>query len=87
VPQKKGRQSFFKELNDAVLPCVFFESTHRIMKTLETLVQETPEKNLVVAREITKLHEEIVRDIPAKVLEYFTRYRDHQKGEFVLILY
>ena len=87
VPQKKGRLTFFKELASASLPTIFFESTHRIMKTLESLTTEIPHKKLVVAREITKLHEEVVRGSAHEVLEYFNENVQHQKGEFVVIVY
>jgi 16S rRNA (cytidine1402-2'-O)-methyltransferase len=87
VPQKKGRVTFFEDLKEASLPTIFFESTHRIMKTLESLKNAVPEKKLVVAREITKMFEEVVRDTPEAVLAYFEENKEHQKGEFVLIVY
>ncbi len=87
LPQKKGRQTFFRELAVATVPVMFFESTHRIMKALESLCEYCPEKNIVIAREITKFHEELVRGSAEEVLEYFKEYSDHQKGEFVIIVY
>lgn len=86
VPQKKGRETFFKELDTMEGPIMFLESTHRIMKTLQSLAEKVPQKRLVVAREITKLHEEVVSGVPAEVLRYFSEHVDHQKGEFVLML-
>ncbi len=60
---------------------IFYESPHRIEKTLQHLAQEHPERDLVIARELTKIHEEFVRgkakDIPIKP------YR----GEIVLLLH
>jgi len=87
LPQKKGRQTFFKELNIAILPVMFFESTHRIMKALESLCEYCPKKTIVIAREITKFHEELVRGSAEEVLVYFKEHTDHQKGEFVVIVY
>jgi 16S rRNA (cytidine1402-2'-O)-methyltransferase len=87
VPQKKGRQTFFKDLAAAVVPVIFFESTHRIMKTLESLVAEVPLKHIAIAREITKMHEEIVRGSAEEVLKYFNENAEHQRGEFVVIVY
>lgn len=87
LPQKKGRQTFFKELATAEVPVIFFESTHRIMKALESLVEYCPLKTVAIAREITKFHEEIVRGTVQELLEYFETNRDHQKGEFVVIVY
>lgn len=87
LPQKKGRQTFFKALAVAEVPVIFFESTHRVMKALESLVEYCPSKTIAIAREITKFHEEIVRGSAEELLEYFNTYTDHQKGEFVVIVY
>ncbi len=87
LPQKKGRQTFFATLNDSQIPVIFLESTHRIMKTLDSLVTYCPLKNIVICREMTKFHEEVVRGTPIEVLQYFTEHVDHQKGEFVVIVY
>ncbi len=87
IPQKKGRQTFFKDLSTAAVPVIFFESTHRIMKTLESLAVEVPSKKVAIAREITKMHEEVVRGSAEEVLGYFIENLQHQKGEFVVIVY
>ena len=87
LPQKKGRQTFFKELAEAQLPTIFFESTHRIMKALQSLQEYCPLKTVVIAREITKFHEEVVRGSAEELVAYFTENSDHQKGEFVVIVY
>lgn len=90
IPHKKGRQTFFAELCTLpVQPVVFFESTHRLIKTLESLaVIEPPAGHAItvtVARELTKIFEEVVIDTPANVLEYFMSTPIKQKGEFVII--
>lgn len=91
IPHKKGRQTFFQDLELYDHPVVFFESVHRIMKTLQSLVDlpnedSTIDRTITIAREITKLHEEVVQGTPAEVLEYFATHTDHQKGEFVVIV-
>ena len=86
IPQKKGRQTFFALLPEYDHPVIFFESTHRIMKTLEALDDLSINRRIVVARELTKLHEEVVHGTPAEVLAYFIEHPDHQKGEFVVIV-
>lgn len=86
VPHKKGRQTFFTEIANATLPVVFFESTHRIMKALESLSETSAEKRITIAREITKLHEEVVSGTAAEVLEYFSASPEHQRGEFVVMV-
>jgi 16S rRNA (cytidine1402-2'-O)-methyltransferase len=86
VPQKKGRETFFKSLESYEMPVIFFESTHRIMKTLESLKNLAISGKISVAREITKMHEEFVSGTPEEVLNYFNEHPDHQKGEFVVIV-
>ncbi len=87
VPHKKGRKSFFEEVKECSVPAIFFESTHRIMKTLESLCEYAEGKTVTIARELTKLHEEVVVGTPQEVLEYFIEHTDHQRGEFVVIVH
>lgn len=85
VPQKKGRETFFKSLATYDHPTVFFESTHRILKTLQTLVKEYPEDTLYIGRELTKMHEELLVGTPEELLAILEETPVKQKGEFVLI--
>ena len=91
VPHKKGRQTFFKSLPTYKMPVIFYESPHRIMKTLESLKSmgdgnSTVDCTITVARELTKIHEEVVKGTPEEVFEYFTENPDHVRGEFVVIV-
>jgi len=87
APQKKGRETFFKNIANVEIPVIFFESTHRIMKTLEALAEKNDVINdVVVARELTKMHEEVVSGSAEEVLRYFETNGDHQKGEFVILV-
>lgn len=86
VPHKKGRQTFFKSLENYTEPVIFFESTHRIMKTLESLKDLPSGIKVSVGRELTKMHEEFVVGSAEEIFTYFTENRNHQKGEFVVIL-
>lgn len=86
VPHKKGRQTFFKSLEEYKEPVIFFESTHRIMKTLESLKNLPSDRKVSIGRELTKMHEEFVTGTPNEVLNYFNEHTDHQKGEFVVIV-
>jgi 16S rRNA (cytidine1402-2'-O)-methyltransferase len=87
VPHKKGRETFFKALSSYGMPVIFYESTHRIMKTLESLVEHLSETATVtIARELTKMHEEVVKGTSAQVFEYFTMHPDHVRGEFVVLV-
>ncbi len=86
VPHKKGRQTFFKSLESYKEPVIFFESTHRIMKTLESLKELSTDRKVSIGRELTKMHEEFVSGTPEEVFHYFNDHTDHQKGEFVVIV-
>lgn len=86
VPHKKGRQTFFKSLENYKEPVIFFESTHRIMKTLESLKNLPSDRKVSIGRELTKMHEEFVSGAPEEMLSYFNEHTDHQKGEFVVIV-
>lgn len=86
APQKKGRQTFFADIKDYDHPVIFFESTHRIMKTLEALVETQPNVTLYVGRELTKMHEEMIVGSPESVKNELEAEPVRQKGEFVVIV-
>jgi 16S rRNA (cytidine1402-2'-O)-methyltransferase len=86
IPQKKGRETFFKTLHEYDIPVVCFESTHRILKALASLETYLPETKLYIAREITKLHEELLTGTPAEILTILEATPVKQKGEFVIVV-
>lgn len=87
MPHKKGRETLFRTIADSDHTSVFYESVHRIEKTLESLVSTLDEtRRVVVARELTKLYEEVVRGTASEVRKRFTDNADHLRGEFVVIV-
>jgi 16S rRNA (cytidine1402-2'-O)-methyltransferase len=86
VPSKKGRETFFSDLELYDHPTVFLEATHRIIKTLENLAEKYPTATLHLGRELTKLHEEMLVGTPTEILTMLTNTPVKQKGEFVLVL-
>ncbi|KKR43896.1 16S rRNA (cytidine(1402)-2'-O)-methyltransferase [Candidatus Nomurabacteria bacterium RIFOXYB1_FULL_39_16] len=86
LPHKKGRETLFKEIAQAKRTMVFYESPHRILKTLEALVKFCPDKKVCVARELTKIYEEFQTGSPAEILEYFNKNKDKQRGEFTVLI-
>ncbi len=86
VPQKKGRETFFKDIDQCVQPAVCFESTHRIVKALEQLSTIQPSATVYLGRELTKMHEEMLVGTAAELLETLTNTPVKQKGEFVMIV-
>jgi 16S rRNA (cytidine1402-2'-O)-methyltransferase len=85
APHKKGRETFFKESADIESAVIFYESPHRIEKTLQALAVVMPERSVCIARELTKLHEQTVvataREIAAMDEKALPR-----RGEFVVVL-
>ncbi len=84
LPHKKGRETLFKEIKESKRTVVFYESPYRIVKTLESL--RDVGKEVVVGREITKMHEEVVSGSGDEVLEYFLTNSDKIRGEFVVMV-
>jgi len=86
LPHKKGRETLFKEIASSKRTMVFYESPHRILKTLESLIKFCPEKKVCLARELTKIYEEFKTDTPEEVLRYLKANPVKQKGEFTVLV-
>ena len=85
LPQKKGRQTRLQALQDEMRTMIFYESPHRIVKTLTQFIEVFgAERQVSVCREISKIHEESVRGTLGEVLQHFTE--TEPRGEFVIIL-
>jgi 16S rRNA (cytidine1402-2'-O)-methyltransferase len=86
LPHKKGRETLFKEIAGSERTMVFYESPHRILKTLESLQKFCPNKKVCLARELTKIYEEFKTGSPSELLEYLTNNPVKQKGEFTVLV-
>ena len=85
LPQKKGRQTRLKALSEETRTMIFYESPHRIVKTLTQFIDVFgPERQVSVCREISKIHEESVRGSLQEVLAHFTE--TEPRGEFVMVV-
>ena len=85
LPQKKGRQTRLMQLADEPRTIVFYESPHRVVKALQQFVEVFgADRPVAVCREISKLHEEIVRGTMAEALAHFTA--NDPRGEFVIVV-
>ena len=81
LPQKKGRQTRLQALQDEPRTIIFYESPHRLLKTLQQFSEVFGEKRQVsVCREISKIHEESVRGTLAEVVEHFTQTEPRVKS-------
>jgi 16S rRNA (cytidine1402-2'-O)-methyltransferase len=80
----KGKGKYFEAIAKSEVTTAFYESTHRILKTLEALSEVLgSEREIVVARELTKMFETIYRGNTATVLE---QLKNMSKGEFVVVV-
>jgi 16S rRNA (cytidine1402-2'-O)-methyltransferase len=86
LPHKKGRETLFKEIAVSERTMVFYESPHRILKTLESLNKFCPNKKVCIARELTKIYEEFKTGSPNELLEYLTKNPTKQRGEFTVLV-
>jgi len=86
IPKKKGRQKFFKKINQSEYTVVFYESKHRIKKTLNQLKESLDNKkqHIVVGRELTKMHETIYQGTIDQVLTQLKKTSFN--GEFVVAI-
>jgi len=85
LPPKKGRQKRLQALKEEARTLIFYESPHKLLKTLDQF-QEVfgPDREVSVSRELSKLYGETIRGTLATVAEYFKEHTP--KGEFVLVL-
>lgn len=87
LPQKKGRETLFKEIAASERASIFLESPHRIMKALESLANSLgPERRVGLFRELTKMFEEALVGTPRELLALLEADPNHQRGEFVVIV-
>ena len=86
-PRKKGRKMLIEEIETSKKTSVFYESPHRLEKTLQLLSENLSEQRVVfVARELTKIYEEKIFGSPQKVFGFFKDHHQKIKGEFVIIV-
>lgn len=85
LPHKKGRQTRLKELAQMSNTLVFYESPHRLKKTLGQFVEFFgPSRKVSVSRELSKIYEENVRGTLLEVFDHF--YNKPVKGEIVIVV-
>lgn len=83
LPKKKGRASLLNSFTEFPYPVVFFESPHRIIKTLEELIKRG-DFYCIIGRELTKKFETVYRGKMEEVIEQLKK--DRVKGEFTVLI-
>lgn len=84
LPLKKGRQTLFQNLAESPYTIIIYESPHRILKTLKQILEFWGDRNIAIARELTKIHEEIRRSKTSEAIEHFSKQKP--RGEFVIVI-
>lgn len=87
LPLKKGRKTLIESFRNEEHTIVFYESVHRIERTLMEIADalgDQPDREVVIARELTKMHEEVIRTSIADLSD--TAKTMMKKGEFVVII-
>lgn len=85
LPHKKGKQTVLKQIAEEERTVIVYESPHRLIKSLEQLMEITgPDRRISVSRELTKIHEETRTGPVAEVLAHFQS--KEVKGEIVIVI-
>lgn len=86
LPRKAGEQKpFFEQMNEARATSIFYEAPHRLVKTLKNMATIfDSDRQIVAARELTKIHEEFVRGTITELNDYFEE--NAPRGEFVILV-
>jgi 16S rRNA (cytidine1402-2'-O)-methyltransferase len=86
LPSKQGaRRRVLESLADEQATLIFYETPHRIVEALEDIAEVLGTRDMVVARELTKMHEEVLRGTAAEIRDSLTA-RDAIRGEFVVLI-
>ncbi|MFM6943017.1 MAG: 16S rRNA (cytidine(1402)-2'-O)-methyltransferase [Aquirufa sp.] len=87
LPHKKGRQTRWKALAEEERTIVLYESPHRLVKALEQISEFiSADRPVMVGRELSKMHEQMVRGTATEVLAYFIAHPDKVRGEIVIVI-
>lgn len=83
---KKSRSQHLESLKEESRTMIFYEAPHKLVNTLHDMLQAFGDRKIALCRELTKLHEEVIRTTLSGAITLFEEER-YPKGEFVLILH
>lgn len=85
LPHKKGKESLLKQVAEMEESVIFYESPHRLLKTLAKMVEIFgPDRQISISKELTKIYAYTFRGSVTEALEYFSQ--KEVKGEYVMIV-
>ena len=79
---KKNRKAKLEEIENATKTTIIYEAPHKIKETLKDLEEILGDRKIVIARELTKIHEEFIREDIHKILENV----ENLKGEMAIVI-
>ena len=80
---KKEKKDKLEEVKYETRTMIFYEAPHKLVATLEAMKEILGDRNIVLARELTKIHEEFIR---GKISEILLKFEEGVKGEFVILV-
>ncbi len=81
---RKNRMNHLEEVKDDFRTLIFYEAPHKLLKTLEDMESVFGDRKISLARELTKIHEEIRRTTLSEAIKYYSE--NPPRGEFVLVI-
>ena len=83
---KRSRREHLASLTDEVRTMVFYEAPHKLAATLQDLYAALGDRPIALVRELTKVHEQVIRTTLCEAVDRYTRQGDTPRGEFVLVV-
>ncbi len=83
---KKGMDEFINHIKNSNSTSVFFVSNHKIIKCIELINSEISGRLVSISKELTKINEKIYRALGSDIKNVFTKNKEAQKGEFVVVV-
>ena len=83
---KNGKKEILTELSQESRTLILYEAPHRLLKTLKELFEYMGDRNIAIVREITKLHEEVLKGRLAEIISDYESEKIAIRGEYVLVI-
>lgn len=83
---KKKAQEKLERIRNSSATTVIYEAPHNVKKTLKLLTQVTENRTIVLARELTKIHEETIRGTANELLSYYEEEGNEPRGEYAIVI-
>ena len=81
---KPSRKKHLEEIKNEKRTMIFYEATHKLKKTLDDMYEAFGDRDIAIVREITKIHETVMRTSFSKAIEFYKQ--NEPRGEYVLII-